>query len=203
MNSSDFLRINEAINLLIDVKNIFRQSTPNFALDEINFQKIKSSLIKLNGIITILNENFGIGSQSEKNYSMDLKKDVGNYFFIVNSQKNRKKLIDIGLDLEQILVTGGPIFENDIKILNPNIPDNALQNIQNKIQKFWKILQNKIQKGKFNKLILLLEENNVADKILLNKKNEFESRLSISVQYITVPSFDQIDNRFLFALKEN
>jgi len=203
MNSSDSLRINEAINLLIDIKNLFRQSIPSFTQDKGNSQKIKNILIKLNGVINKLNEDFGVISHSTEDYSLDFKSYIVNKFFIVNSQKNRKKLIDLGLDPDQILATGGPIFENDIQSLNPNIPDNALQNIQNKIQKFWKILRTKIQQGKFNKLILLLDESNSADKILIEKKGELELMLSIDVQYMTIPSFDQIDNRFLSSLIEN
>ena len=203
MNSSDSSRINEVINLLIDIKNMYRQTTPHFALDESSFQKIKSSLIKLNGIIAKLNENFGIIPQFEKNNSFDFKKDIENKLFILNSPKNRKKLIDLGMNADQILATGGPIFENDIKIINPNIPETAFQTILIKIQKFWKMLQIKIQEGNFNKVVLILEENNIADKILLNKKDEFESRFSIPVQYITVSSFEQIDNSVFSSLKEN
>jgi hypothetical protein len=203
MNSSDSSRINEVINLLIDIKNTYRQTTPHFALDERSFQKIKKSLLKMNGIIAKLNENFGIKPQSERNTPFDFKKDLVQKLFIVNSPKNRKKLVDLGLNTEQILATGGPIFENDIKIINPTIPETAFQTIQVKIQKFWKTLQTKIQEGNFNKIILLLEENNIADKILLDKKGEFKSRLSIPVQYIIVSSFDQIDDSIFASLNED
>lgn len=203
MNSSDSARINEVINLLIEIKNMYRQTTPNFALDEQNFQKIKKSLIKLNGIIGKLNENFGIKPQSEKSAPFDFKKDLVKKLFILNSPKNRKKLVDLGINTEQILATGGPVFESDIKTLNPKIPEAAFQTIQIKIQKFWKTLQTKIQEGNFSKVVLLLEENNIADKILLNKKDEFKSRLSIPVQYILVSSFEQIDDSLLSSISED
>jgi hypothetical protein len=203
MNSSDSSRINEVINLLIDIKNTYRQTTPNFALDERNFHKIKQSLIKLNGIIAKLNENFGIKPQSERNIPFDFKKDLVNTLVILNSPKNRKKLADLGINADQIVVTGGPVFENDIKIINPTIPETAFKTIQVKIQKFWKTLQTKIQAGTFNKVILFLEDNNIADKILLDKKGEFQSRLSIPVHHITVSSFDQIDDSIFASLNED
>ncbi len=203
MNSSDSARINEVLNLLIDIKNTYRQTTPNFALDASNFQKIKNSLIKLNGIIAQLNENFGIKPPSEKNLSFDFKKDIVKKLFIINSPKNRKKLLDLGINAAQILATGGPVFENDIKIINPNISEPAFQTIQIKIQKFWKALQSKIQPGTFEKVVLLLEENNIADTILLQKKEEFKSRLSIAVQSIIVSSFEHIDNSVLSSLNED
>jgi len=203
MDSSDSSRINEVINLLIDIKNTYRQTTPNFALDERNFQKIKKSLIKLNGILVKLNENFGINPPSEGKMPFDFKKDLLNTLVILNSPKNRKKLVDLGINAEQILVTGGPVFESDIKIINPTIPETAFQTIHLKIQKFWKTLHSKIQEGNFKKVLLLLEANNIADKILLEKKGEFESRLSIPVQYITVSSFEQIDASLFASLNDD
>jgi hypothetical protein len=202
MSSSAASRIQEVINLLIEIKSTYRQTTPHFALDERNFQKIKTALIKLNGIIATLNQNFGIKPKSEKITPFDFKKDLGTKLFIVNAPKNRKKLIDLGLSADQILATGGPIFENDIKIINPNIPETAFQTIQIKIQKFWKSLQTKIKEEEFNKVVFLIEENNVADKILLKRKDEFKSKLSLPIQYITISSFEQIDDSILASLNE-
>ncbi|NVM53131.1 MAG: DUF2100 domain-containing protein [Candidatus Helarchaeota archaeon] len=197
MSNSDFSRINEAIDLLIDIKNIFRKNTPTFTMNEKYSQRVKDILIKLNKTLAVLNENFGIKSRIEQDKKSDFKENIKNLFLIVNSPKNRKKLIDLGFNPAQILSTGGPIHVSDIKSLNPNISEPALRNIQNKIQKFWKVLKSKLNQGNFNKLILLLEESNIADKILFNRKDEFEKKLSLSIQGVTISSFDRIDNDFL------
>lgn len=203
MSSSDSSRISEIINLLIDIKSAYRQTTPHLPLDERSFQKIKTILIKLNGLLANLNENFGIKPQSEAIIQLDVKKALGTKLFVVNSPKNRKKLIDLGLNADQIVATGGPIFENDIKLINPNIPENAYQTIQIKIQKFWKTIQTRIKEEDFNKVVLLIEEENVADKILLKRKDDLRSRLSLPIQYITISSFEQIDDSTLASLNED
>ena len=116
----------------------------------------------------------------------------------VSSSKNRKKLIDLGLDPAQIVATGGPITVMDIKTLNPQITTLALQNFQNKIQTFWTILKSKVQEKFWNGIILLLEKENVADKILSTHKDEFEKNLSLPIQIINISTFDQLNNQSSF-----
>jgi len=197
MDISDFSQINEAINILIDIKVLFRQKIPIFDIDTIEKQKIKISLSKLNEILKNLNEKFGIQTSNEEKNILNLKNDLKNALIIVNSSKNRKKLLELGLNTAQILVSGGPVTVEDIKTLNPNISDVAFKNFQNKIDKFWKILKAKVEQSDYDRLILLIEENNVADQILLNRIDEFKKRLPISIQYHQVSSFNRIENNFL------
>ena len=197
MSYSEILPINEAINLLIIVKNKLRQITPTFIMDKKQFQEINDYLIKINNAITKLNEYFGIKFPIEPKKELNFKEKIKNKFFIVNSSKNRKKLLDLGFDSAQILATDGPITIEDIKTLNPQISDSALENLKNKIQKFWKILKSKMKSGNYNKVILLIEEKNIADKILKNYKDEFEKKLSLSIEIITISTFNLLDTQFL------
>jgi len=200
MANADFSRIKEAINVLINIKNLFRETLPTFVMDEINIQKIKSDLIKLNKIILELNEKFGINFLISQNEILNFEEIFKEFFLIVNSSKNRKKLIDLGLNSTQILATGGPITISDIKTLNPNISEHDLNSFKNKIQKFWKILNTRLQQGKFKKVFLILEEENVADNILSKMKKEFEKKVSITVQILTIASFDQLSPELLSSL---
>jgi len=200
MANADFSRIKEAINVLINIKNLFRETLPTFVMDEINIQKIKSDLIKLNKIILELNEKFGIDFLISQNEILNFEEIFKEIFLIVNSSKNRKKLIDLGLNSTQILATGGSITISDIKTLNPNISEHDLNSFKNKIQKFWKILNTRLQQGKFKKVFLILEEENVADNILSKMKKEFEKKVSITVQILTIASFDQLSPELLSSL---
>ncbi|NVM30602.1 MAG: DUF2100 domain-containing protein [Candidatus Helarchaeota archaeon] len=196
MIKSDFSRINEALELLIELKNTFRQIIPTSTLDSEQLQKIKSKIIKLNRTLAKLNEQFGIEIPLKQKGFSDLKDNLNKILLIVNSPKNRKKLIDIGFNSEQILSTGGPITIADIKTLNSKMPESNIQNMKKKIQIFWKILKSKVERKEFQKLILLLEKGNIADEILMNRKDKFEKNLSVPVQTIIISSFDKVIDEF-------
>ncbi len=200
MATSDFSKINDAIDVLINIKNVFRETAPTFLMDEIRIQKVKSNLLKLNRIIVKLNEKFSINPQVIQKKEENFKDRIKRSFFIVNSSKNRKKLIDLGVNSAQILATGGPITISDIQTLNPKITEQGLKSFKHKIQKFWKILNTKLQQGQFENVILLLEELNVADKILSKRKEVFEKRVLITVQLLTISSFDLLGPEFLSSL---
>ena len=197
MIAPDISKINEAINLLIDIKNIFRQKIPTNPLDKKQSQSIKNYLMRLNNIINELNQDYGIKIHPEEVYKTKLATNFKKMLIIVNSPKNRKKLIDLGLAPTQLVATGGPINPLDISTLSPQISKSALENIGNKIKKFWQILESKIKKGGFSELLLLLGENNLADTILLKRKNDFEKKLSLHIRVITIPSFEKMDLSYL------
>ncbi len=202
MDYSEFSQINEAIYILIKIKNKFRETAPTFTMDETQRQIIRDDLIKLNNKLAKLNEKFDIKYSLEQNEGANFKESIKNKLFVVNSSKNRKKLIDLGFDPDQILATGGPITVMDIKTLNPQITNLALQNFQNKIQTFWTILKSKVQGKIINEIILLLEKENVADKILSTRKEEFEKNLSLPIQIIVISTFDQLNNQILSQLSD-
>ncbi|MHA1648654.1 MAG: DUF2100 domain-containing protein [Candidatus Helarchaeota archaeon] len=192
--------INEAIDLLIDIRNILRQALPNQDISEENLQEIHNNLRKIYQIIKELNEKFGFRPNDRPEKIRNFKEIIKDLFFIVNSSKNRKKLINIGFNPTQVLTTGGPITPNDIKTLNPNISESVLSQIQDKIRIFWKNLESKLRQRKYNKIILLLEKGNIADELLLKRKDKLEENTSIPVEALIISSFDHIENQLLTFL---
>lgn len=201
MSSANFSQINEAINLLIDIKNIIRQEFLSSSINEQKKQKIKDNLIQLNKLLIKLNEIYDIKNQFKTNIKSEIINIQKDDLIIVNSPKNRKKLIDYGIPSFHILATGGLIHVDDIKILNPDINEKAILGINNKIEKFWHILEARINQSNFRRILLLLEELNIADKVLLKRKDIIQKKLPIPVEILIISSFDNLNDQICISFK--
>ncbi|MHA1321897.1 MAG: DUF2100 domain-containing protein [Candidatus Helarchaeota archaeon] len=183
------IEINELINLLIELKNLYKQFTPTFKIDEKAKRLIRDHLLEITKRIMTLNELFGVKLDSNLDKLIQSFKNAEKILFIINSPKNKKRLIDLGLKPSQILSIGGPINIEDLKELNPNLSIQAIDKIKKKIKKFWEKFESKLQKEKFEKIIILIEENNPTDQILARRLGDFQSKVIISVEFFVIPSF--------------
>lgn len=200
MLKPDLENVNELIDLLIEIKDVLRRISPNLNLNDTQINFIKSNLIKIHTKLNIIDEKFGVLNSFQRNGQKNSKYLSKQLLFLVSSAKNRKKLINLGLDPNQIIATGGPINPEDIRILNPNITESNLKGINNKIEKFWKTIESKLNESNYNSIILLIENANLADQILSKRVNEIKTRLSHSVKVLTIPTFDLDSPRFLSQL---
>ena len=139
----------KTIDLLIDIKLIIRETTPNYNLDDRTKDEflslLKNIYDKLNPIFSnYLKKQILIDKEESFQEKKDKILDVfseGNYL-LVTSNSAKKILKDLGADPRNIIVSGGPFFLEDYKKVNPNIPIHALKGIEQKCKRLREEIKN-------------------------------------------------------------
>ena len=187
-----FIRVDifeKIFNQLLEAEEFIYSSRPTHKLDLESTEIFTGKLITArNGIDEILSD-FGI---IEKNNSEEDIKEFSKDLLILTTKNSFKKAFTkFGVDPQRIVVAGVPLDPADMKILNPKIPDTALEPIKKKI----KHVQNDIKRkmDQFNlKNIIVLVENDKPGKILGKRAEELYNARLISkdnLKDITVGEF--------------
>lgn len=180
---------------MIEIKVFIRKVAPNYDLDDdLNselIQLLKTLQLKLQPIFS---KYLDVGDF--KKYSIDQKKiDIQSIielikkkeYIIVSASNSKKKLKNFGIDPRNIVVTGGPLFVENYKKVNPVLTDNALLGIKKKSEH----LVNQIKKlAKSEKaLIFLYEKDNLTDQIILKELDFLENTFDIKITNFNIKSW--------------
>ena len=96
--------------------------------------------------------------------------------FITTKNNFKKSLKKLGVDVQRIIVASVPLKIEDIKQINPKIPDPAIKGIEKKIEHIHNDINRKIDSLSPEKIILLAEEDLSGQ--LLGKRAEEEYNAS-------------------------
>ncbi len=195
INSEEVKALLAALNDLIEIKVLIREVAPNYNLDDDLNKKLMQLLealrLKLQPIfskyldIGYLKENSKNQKEIDTQYLVELIKKKKN--IIVSASNSKKKLKNFGIDPRSIIVTGGPLFVENYKKVNPTLTDNALIGIKKKSEH----LVNHIKKlaKSTTELIFLHEKDNLTDQIILKELNFLESTYDIKITNYNVKSW--------------
>ena len=64
----------------------------------------------------------------------EIKKLSENFLIITTKSNFKKALTKLGVDAQHIIVAGVPLQAEDMKLINPRIPDAALKSVGKKIE---------------------------------------------------------------------
>ena len=107
---------------------------------------------------------------------------------LISSNSSKKKLKSIGIDPRRLIVSGGPLFVEDYKILNPKIQKEALENIKKKCIHL--INQIKGENWKDKDLVFFYEEGNATDELILEKSNKITELIGKKLKTFKIESWD-------------
>ncbi|MGV9199112.1 MAG: DUF2100 domain-containing protein, partial [Promethearchaeia archaeon] len=129
--------------------------------------------------------------QGKKDYKQLLLNEVDkNTILLVSANSSKKVLKKMGFDPRNIIVTGGPIFFEDYKIINPEIPDQALQGIQKKCEKIFNEL--KSQDWESHDLLFIYEKDNKADNLIIEKIDRLKNIIDSEIELFELPDWDEL-----------
>ncbi|TXT58977.1 MAG: hypothetical protein BAJALOKI2v1_270005 [Promethearchaeota archaeon] len=186
----------DAIQKLIDLKLIFRKTAPQYNLDE---ETTKKFLNTLNHLRTLLNPIFSIYLKDQDLLGSSLikkiKKTIASFAdmrdqILVSSNSAKKVLKSLGVDPRDIIVSGGPLFYEDYKTVNPNIPDKALESIKKKCERVLEDIKSKDWEKK--DLIFIYEKDDIGDMLILDKIPRLEHMINKDVKTIALSSWDDL-----------
>jgi hypothetical protein len=181
-----------ALDDLIDMKILFRKVVPNYTLGEESNQKflsyLKSLSFKLQPLFSkYLDQDLVIGDKQSngKEFLEQIKEKKS--FLLVSASSSKKILKKLGVDPQNIIVSGGPLIFEDFKKVNPNLSAEVLSGVKKKCNHLLKLLQS--NKLRDINLIFIYELHNLTDKIIINELNTNINLMGMRVQLYRILSW--------------
>ncbi|RBQ22325.1 hypothetical protein ALNOE001_20630 [Candidatus Methanobinarius endosymbioticus] len=208
-NSSESFKLKNPQAGHIDVKkfeNIFKDiisaedfiysSLPAHDLSKEDASKfIEPLLLARNTIDSILADFKVIEKKEEK---IDISKLTDNILFITSKNNFKKSLKKLGVDVQRIVVASVPLNVEDMKEINPKIPEPALKGIKTKVQHIHNDINRKKQSLNPEKIIVLAEDD-INGQILAKRAKEHYN----AIAYINTNLKDIKDIDIIEILENN
>ncbi|MFO8019433.1 MAG: DUF2100 domain-containing protein [Promethearchaeia archaeon] len=184
----------DALDDLIQIKTMIRKIVPTYQLTPSQEEEFKEYLNQLyEKLAPIFAEYLNMSStlQGEKDFKADLLERYDKDTVIMVSANSSKKILKkIGIDPRQIIVTGGPLFFEDYKTINPNIPNKALKGIQKKCDRILNELNNKDWEN--NDLLFVYESDNKSDRLIIDKLDKLKKIIQSDVKLFEISNWEDL-----------
>jgi hypothetical protein len=158
----------EILDELIEAEEFIYSSRPSHKLNEQDASLFCDKILSARGKLDNILMNFGV---IEKESIEEEIKKLSEGILILTSKGNFRKMISkFGVDSQQILVAGVPLEVEDMKIINPKIPEAALGAISKKIEHVKNDINRKMNSFSLEKILVIIESDKASE--LLGKRAE-------------------------------
>ncbi len=136
-----------------------------------------------------------IGSEKKTEHGIvrsgvELLDCIGDDYVFVGSNSIRDKIKKLGIEAYKVISAGGPVSTDDLKELNPKIPDRALEGYQKKLDSLFAKLKDLIDNGE--KLIFAMALNEETDQMIDKRIEEIEKFIGGKFKRVSLLSWDDI-----------
>jgi len=211
--------VRNALEELLNVRSLLRKYTPDYQIDdEIDKKELHRALKKAAKFLIPIFEEMGLcvepptdisliightqlinqGSVTKSDNSpikiletgIDILNSVSDNFLFVGSNAAKKKLKGIGIEPIRIIVAGGPINIEEMKELNPAMPEAGLKNYEKKLENMREDLKRAFQSGK--KVFFIFSALDNTDKMILKRLIELENFIGGKFDPLPIKSWEKI-----------
>jgi Uncharacterized protein conserved in archaea len=159
----------EIINNVIKTEEFIYSSRPSHKLLQEDAEEFCNNLIEIRNKIDDILAEFGV--LEKKNTEEEVKR-LSERFIILTSKGNFKKILTRwGVEPQRIVVAGVPLEAEDMRILNPKIPETALEPIKKKISHVKNDINRKMEQFDTQQ-ILVVVENDKSGEILAKRAED-------------------------------
>ncbi|MFX1410347.1 MAG: DUF2100 domain-containing protein [Promethearchaeota archaeon] len=195
MNSKEVKVLLSAIDDLIELKSLVRKTAPNYDFDYLQNEQFIALLKSLHNKIEPIFSKYLTDDNSTHSETIlrdkILKTLNRKNFALISANSSKKKLKNIGIDPRHLIVSGGPLFLEDFKVLNPNLQNDKLTIIKKKCDQL--INQIKNENWEEKDLIFICEKGNLTDKFILDKKNQISELIGKKLKVLEIKSWKDLD----------
>ena len=182
----------ETLNELIEAEEFIYSSRPSHKLNEEDAKQFCSKILSVRTKIDEILADFGvIEKESVEEEIKKLSEDI----LILTSKNNFKKVFaKFGVDPQKIVVAGVPLEVEDMKILNPKIPEAALAGISKKIEHVKNDIQRKTDSLNLEKILVIVEADNAGEVLGKRSKEIYDAEVVFldNLKDITPEDFKEI-----------
>ncbi len=165
------------INKLFEAEEFIYTSRPHHKLDQTNAEIFVDKIIEArNGMDKILSD-FGVIEKQA--VEIDLNKYYNDLLILTTKTSLKKTIAKFGVDPQRIIVAGVPLDPEDMKILNPKIPETALDPINKKIKHVKNDINRKMEQFSLKDIIVIVENDKPGQILGKRAKELYNARLVI------------------------
>ncbi|WP_321422620.1 DUF2100 domain-containing protein [uncultured Methanobacterium sp.] len=159
----------EILNNIIKTEEFIYSSRPSHRLLQEDAEEFCSQLINIRNRIDDILADFGV--LEKENVEEEVKR-LSERFILLTSKGNFKKILTRwGVEPLRIVVAGVPLEAEDMRILNPKIPETALEPIKKKISHVKNDINRKMEQFDVQE-ILVVVENDKSGEILAKRAED-------------------------------
>jgi len=174
----------EILNEMMDLEDYLLDSRPTHYLKKDEAQEFCEQIISIRKQLDSILGDFGVLEKADA--EGDIKTLSDKYLILTTKSNFKKVLTKFTVDPQKIVVAGVPLEIDDMKRLNPNLPDAALKSIEKKISHVKNDITRK--KEQFNlENVLVIVEDDESGELLAERVREL-----YNAQTITLESFKDI-----------
>ncbi|MEW6010720.1 MAG: DUF2100 domain-containing protein [Methanobacterium sp.] len=164
-----------ALKDLIAAEDFIYTSLPSHGLSAQEAGDFTNKLLDARENIHTILADFGV---IEKISSQNQVHELSKKWIILTTKSNYKKmLMKMGVNVQQIVVAGVPLKAEDMKQLNPKIPDAALKSIDKKITHVKNDISRKMEKLKLKNILVIAESDLNGDILGKNASELYGARV--------------------------
>jgi hypothetical protein len=182
----------KTLNELIEAEEFIYSSRPSHKLNEEESKQFCNKILSIRTKLDEILADFGV---IEKESVEEEIKKLSEGILILTSKNNFKKVFaKFGVDPQKIVVTGVPLEVEDMKILNPKIPEAALAGISKKIEHVKNDIQRKIDSLNLEKILVIVEDDNAGEVLGKRSKEIYDAEVVFldNLKDITSEDFKEI-----------
>lgn len=153
----DVALFEDAFKSLIEAEEFIYKSLPSHSLTKEEAAKFTKYLIDIRNNINEQLSNFKVIEMEVE--EIDLNELTSSVLFITTKNNFKKILKKLGIDVSRIIVADMPLEIDDMKKINPKIPDAALNGISKKIEHIHNDINRKKDSINPEKIIVIAEKD--------------------------------------------
>jgi hypothetical protein len=176
------------IKNVLEAEEFIYTSRPHHTLNQEEAIKFINNIISARNEIDKILGDFGV--LDEKNPEENVKEHFKDYLILTTKNNFKKTISKFGVDPQKIVVAGVPLIAEDMKILNPKLPDTSLESIKIKIQHVRNDIERKMEQFKLNNIVVLVEKDKSGE-LLGIRANELYNAKVVAIDNLKDISIDE------------
>ena len=159
----------KSLNELIEAEDFIYSSRPLHKLYDDDAKKFCDKILSVRNKLDEILADFGV--IEKESIEEEIKKISENILILTSKNNLKKAFAKFGVDPQKVVVAGVPLEVEDMKILNPKIPEAALKGISKKIEHVKNDIERKIDSLNLEKILVIVEADK-AGKVLGKRSQE-------------------------------
>ena len=156
------------LNHLFEAEEFIYTSRPTHKLDQFNANLFAGKIIAARNEMDEILSDFGVITRQDSEEDLtEFSKDL---LILTTKNSFKKSITKLGVDPQRIVVAGVPLDIEDMKVLNPEIPEIALLSIKKKIKHVKNDINRKMEQFNLKNIIVLVENDKPGE--VLGKRAE-------------------------------
>ncbi|HHT18886.1 MAG: DUF2100 domain-containing protein [Euryarchaeota archaeon] len=163
----------EILNKIIKTEEFIYTSRPSHHLLQDDAEEFCNDLIEIRNKIDEILAEFGV--LEKENVEEKVKNLSKRYIFLTTKGNFKKLLARWGVEPQRIVVAGVPLEAEDMRIINPNIPESAFEPIKKKISHVKNDINRKMKDLDCENILVVVEKDKSGELLVKRANNIYKA----------------------------